>query len=105
MADLSEVKKIIVSIFNSYPRGISKDDLQRNYRQHTGQDIPFSSYGYATIISFLENELKDNVRVGGSCFNVMCYPEASQKSHHVATLVLNDNSNRRAPNRNYTPRR
>lgn len=88
MADLKTVKKIIISLFNMHPRGISQDELMKQYRLTEGQCIPYATFGYSTLNLFLKNELMENVRIVDSGFNVMLYPIANTTSGHVVDLIL-----------------
>lgn len=87
MDDLSDIRKGIISILNMYPKGIAQDDLKKDYKGIIGGDIPFKKFGYASIKSFLESELPENVRIVDSAFNTMYYLVKTARSGHIANAV------------------
>lgn len=98
--ELSEVKNVIVSILNLEPKGIYADKLNHEYKKIEGCNIPFSSFGYSSLLKFLEYELKDNIRIDdGNDWNIMLYPIGNEKSGHILKLKAESNETKKSRKR------
>lgn len=88
--DLEEVKKVVISLANVYPEGISLDRLNQQYQKQEGCSIPFTSFGYLSLLCFLESELGQKITIINEGFGCcMVYPKASEKSGHILELTKN----------------
>lgn len=59
---LSEMKVIIKSLVLSYPESITIQQLNRDYKETEGEDIPFHRVGFDTLEDFLHS-LPDTIKV------------------------------------------
>lgn len=106
MGDLSVIKKVIIATINLYPNGILQNDLKNEYRKLEGQDIPFGSFGYASLKAFLENELQNNVEIVElNSYKMKLYPIANATSGHVAKFVQGQDKKHKTGRRNCAPNR
>lgn len=87
MSDLSEVKKILISLINLYPKGRAADKFNADYRESEGKAIPFAEYSYVSLLQFLDAELKDNIRIENRGMDICLFPIANTRSGHVLTLT------------------
>ncbi|XP_031630401.1 uncharacterized protein LOC116345291 [Contarinia nasturtii] len=98
MADLSMVKKIIISLMNLHPNGVAADKLDKQYKYQEGHLIPFADYSYLSLCSFLQEELGNNIKIVQEGFETMLYPIATANSAHVMKLISHQNNqNTRRP--------
>lgn len=96
MADLSVVKKEIISLINIYPGGIAADKFNHEYESLVGKGIPFGDFLYSSLLAFLGEELKDNIKIENSGMNVILYPLASEKSAHILKFTEGQNISKKA---------
>lgn len=102
--ELETVKKIIISILNLKPNGLYADKLNGEFQRDAGCNIPWSKFGYTSLLNFLENELSDNIRIDNeNRWNIILYPIANEKSGHV--LKLKERENEPRESRRYTTQR
>lgn len=96
MAILSEVKKVITSILNLYPDGMIEVKLNQEYRCIEGENIPYAAFAYASLHSFMEEELQEKVRIGTDEFhNTKYFPNGTGKAAHVTKLIQEQNASKR----------
>lgn len=87
MADLSDVKKIIISLISTSPNGRPADLFNKDYKKQTGKSIPFAEYSYSSLTKFLEAEMKNNIRFEIRRGDVWLFPITNQKSGHITKMI------------------
>lgn len=90
--DLTEVKKIIISLANLNPKGIFADQLNTDYQKREGMQIPFDQFGYSSLLVFLQHELQQNQQikmVDEGFGSYVIYPIANARSGHVLEFTKN----------------
>lgn len=93
--DLPLVKKIIISILNINPDGIYADKIDAEFQKAEGCKIPWSQFGYTSLLTFLKNELANEIQIDDSnSWNIMLYPIANARSGHILKLKEKDIKNR-----------
>lgn len=95
--ELAEVKKILISILNLEPGGIYVDKIDGEFQKIGGCRIPYSTFGYHNLLSFLKNELNNDIRMDDSnSWNMKLYPIPNDKSGHIVKLKTNENDRERS---------
>lgn len=95
MSDLSEIKKVIISLLNLYPNGIPADVFNREYESIESRKIPFADFGYHSLLTFFEEELKGNVRIEYGDMQTFLYPIANAKSAHIIKMKQEEINNKK----------
>lgn len=91
--DLDSVKKALISILNLNPKGILADKINQQFKSHVGSNIPWDSYCYPSLLTFLEEELKGNIRIDNeNGWNIMLYPIGTGNSAHILKFKENEES-------------
>lgn len=91
--DLDESRKALISILNMNPKGILADKINKEYKSHCGENIPWSKFGYSSMLVFLSEELKGSIRIDKiNELNIMLYPVGTQSSGHMLKLKANENT-------------
>ncbi|XP_055313883.1 tudor domain-containing 6-like isoform X2 [Sitodiplosis mosellana] len=101
MADLSDIKRVIISLMNLYPNGIAADIFNKAYEGMESQKIPFAEFGYHSLLTFLEEELSENIRIEYGDMQQILYPIANGKSDHILKLKKEENNNKKPRPRAY----
>lgn len=88
------MKKLLIAILNLKPNGVLADEINREFSRDAGCDIPFSRFGYSSLLTFLEYELKDNIRIdNGNGWNIKLYPIATERSGHMLKMKAEEIQN------------
>lgn len=95
MSDLNTVRKVIIALINQERNGILIERLNAAYSLEEGCQIPFAAFGYASLHSFLDNELKANIRIVRDALNCKLYPIPTEKSGHIVKLMLESKDNKK----------
>lgn len=101
MVDFESVKNVIIAIVNLFPNGLAADMLNQEYRREEGDGIPFGRFGFRNLLTFIESELKKNIRIEHSFATneVILYPIASEKSAHIVQLKLEEKNQKKQFNK------
>uniref|UniRef100_A0A1B0GC26 HTH OST-type domain-containing protein n=1 Tax=Glossina morsitans morsitans TaxID=37546 RepID=A0A1B0GC26_GLOMM len=83
---LSEMKVIIKSLVLSYPESITIQQLNRDYKETEGEDIPFHRVGFDTLEDFLHS-LPDTIKITGKGSNAVVNAIASANTKHIEKMV------------------
>uniref|UniRef100_A0A1A9V9B8 HTH OST-type domain-containing protein n=1 Tax=Glossina austeni TaxID=7395 RepID=A0A1A9V9B8_GLOAU len=83
---LSEMKVIIKSLVLSCPETITIQQLNRDYKETEGEDIPFRRVGFDTLEDFLHS-LRDTIKITGKGSNAVVNAIASEKTKHIEKMV------------------
>uniref|UniRef100_A0A1A9ZPC7 HTH OST-type domain-containing protein n=1 Tax=Glossina pallidipes TaxID=7398 RepID=A0A1A9ZPC7_GLOPL len=83
---LSEMKVIIKSLVLSYPENITIQQLNRDYKETEGEDIPFHRVGFDTLEDFIHS-LRDTIKVTGKGSNAVVNAIASENTKHIEKMV------------------
>lgn len=100
VVDAQTVKQAVIAIINLQPNGLPADELNEDYKKIEGSDIPFRSMGYNSLLKFIEEELKERVRIERQVETneVFLFPIATGYSRHIVELIkgeIADKSTRR----------
>lgn len=104
MADLSEVKKEIISLLNTYPGGIAADLFDRDYERTIGRRIPYGDFGYYGLLEFLQEELGNKIKMENQGMQIMLYPIPTENSAHIIKLVEEQQQKGNNNRQKHTPR-
>lgn len=92
--ELDQTKKALISVLNINPKGILADKLNQEYKSHCGENIPFSRFGYSSVLVFLENELNGCIRIENNGWDIIVYPVGTENSAHILKFKANENPSR-----------
>lgn len=95
---LSIPLKVIRSIVNIHPNGITLDQLNKEYQQSEGESIPFGKFGYYSLQQFLFEEMESIVRFEKVGLLDVVYPIATENSRHIINMVQRQNSSNKRQN-------
>lgn len=91
MDPLSEVKTILRSILISSPVVIDVNQLNKDFSEQEGIEIPYKKFGETSLIDFLKS-IPDVLFINGDSEYSEVTPVESEKSSHVNDLVLKQKS-------------
>nr|CAI5868623.1 unnamed protein product [Callosobruchus analis] len=87
MSDMEDtVKKHIVGLLTSSPLTITISQLNRDYKNIIGEEIPYHKLGYNSLEHFLKS-VPDTVQVIGNGFMATVLLVGSEKSKHITQLI------------------
>ncbi|VEN60639.1 unnamed protein product, partial [Callosobruchus maculatus] len=99
MSEMETVKKYIISVLTSTPLTMTMSQLNKDYRNMLGEEIPYAKLGYNSLEHFLKS-VPDTVHVKGNGFMATVLPVVSEKSKHINDLVTNQKViKKKTPNR------
>ncbi|TRY71634.1 hypothetical protein TCAL_05296 [Tigriopus californicus] len=81
-----EVKSLIRSLLISSKHGVPLQQIQRDYREIIGTNIPFRDLGHATLEEFLDHA-PDTCRVARTAQGYVLHGVATSETAHIAALV------------------
>ncbi|XP_075167228.1 tejas isoform X2 [Haematobia irritans] len=90
---LKQVKVILKSLVLSYPEKITIDQLNRDYRDVEGQDIPYKKLGYRTLEQFLR-QIPDTLLVAGTGHSALVFFVENEKSAHIHNMIMGQKKSR-----------
>ncbi|BFG04627.1 uncharacterized protein DMAD_03547 [Drosophila madeirensis] len=93
---LGVVKKMVHSVLVSSPQVMSLLQLNRDYREMVGTDVPYHQLGYKDLEHFLRS-LPDIVQVTGSGHMAIVRPVATAESAHIQKFVKCQKKTTRRP--------
>lgn len=90
VVDANTVKQGVIAVINLEPNGLPADELNDDYKKMIGSDIPFRAMGYNSLLKFIEEELKERVRIEreAQTNEVYLFPIASGNSGHIVNLIM-----------------
>jgi hypothetical protein len=93
---LNEIKIELRSLLISSPKGLSDDELSRDYSIFNSQrSLPYQIFGYATRTDFL-NSLTDILYRASDGY---LYPIVDQSTEHIFQLVQQQRTNKKKKRR------
>ena len=84
--DIEAVKKIIRSLLISAKNGLNSNQLEHDFISQMGNPIPFESYGYSTLESFLYS-IPDVVFISKRTKPLHLRGVATNETSHIARMV------------------
>ncbi|XP_034651673.1 uncharacterized protein LOC117890729 isoform X2 [Drosophila subobscura] len=93
---LGVVKKMVHSVLVSSPQVMSLLQLNRDYREMVGADVPYHQLGYKDLEHFLRS-LPDIVQVTGTGHTAIVRPVATAESEHIQKFVKCQKKTTRRP--------
>lgn len=87
VVDAKTIKQTVIAVINLHPNGLPADDLNDEYKQIEGSDIPFRSMGYISLLKFIEEELREKVRIERQYDEFLLFPIATGNSGHIVDLI------------------
>lgn len=104
VSKLDKMKKIIRSLVNTSKAGLTSDQLNVDYRELEGKDIPFHEFGYTNLNTFLKS-IPDTVKIIQSGNKLLINRIVSEESKHITKLVDEQNSSKRRGRKNRSQNR
>lgn len=89
VVDAQTIKQAVIAVINLQPNGLPADELNEDYKKIEGSDIPFRSMGYNSLLKFIEEELKERVRIERQVETneVFLFPIPTGHSRHIVDLI------------------
>ncbi|XP_016144553.1 tudor domain-containing protein 7B-like [Sinocyclocheilus grahami] len=95
MADEELVKKMVRAVLQSAKSGVSLSNLQVEYKDLTGELIPYKQLGYATLDALLHS-MPSVVKLDkGQSGEVVCHATTGNEMTHVAKLAARQRTAKR----------
>lgn len=96
VSNLDQTKRTIRSLLvSSKQNGLSVAELSADYRLYEGRDIPFRSFGYNSMQTFLIS-IDDTIRIERDNNNkILVFPLVSKESEHIHKFVAEDKPSRK----------
>lgn len=96
VVDAKTVKQAVIAVINLQPNGLPADEINDDYKKIMGSDIPFRSMGYNSLLKFIEEELKERVRIERQVETneVFLFPIATGNSAHITDLIKGEAADR-----------
>ena len=104
MSTLNDVKKRIRALLISVKGGCTLKALYEDYRFVIGEQLPYSRFGYKTLVSFIKT-MPDVVSIRVRDGNTLLYAVPDNNTQHLSRLVSRQRSSRSAAYTQPPPRR
>ncbi|XP_044729278.1 uncharacterized protein LOC123292629 [Chrysoperla carnea] len=79
-------KSILKSLTLSSAKGITVQNLCRDYRDIVGTAIPFQKLGYSDLMGFLKS-IPDTIFISGSGMSALVIPVTDEKTAHLEDMI------------------
>uniref|UniRef100_H2YLA8 HTH OST-type domain-containing protein n=1 Tax=Ciona savignyi TaxID=51511 RepID=H2YLA8_CIOSA len=86
VAERDEIKKVIRSLLVSAPRGLTPYQLEKDYKQITGNHLPYQKFHFTTNLEFLRS-LNDVLHFHYDGYRVTVYGIADASTKHIMAMV------------------
>ena len=96
--EVEEVKKEIRALLLSTKHGCTPGELQADYLQMLGENVPFRSFGYENLTSFLRS-IPDVVRECSSRNGTILYAVSDSKTKNVHDMVAKQKGKKKERNK------
>ena len=94
-SDLEKCKKYLRSILLASKGGVPGVQLVSKYRENTGDSIPYRSFGFSSLETFLQS-IPEVCRIVTRGREVMVEGVATKETKHIKELVQNQEENKAA---------